>query len=1702
MSEYLNSARAENFIGRQWLYREIENILASDDISGVLIIGNPGTGKSALSSQLICSRTTSSRIHSRILGYHLCKYSDKNTQMAGKFVRNLAEMIARRLPEYGYLVSNSSLIQRSFAGDCIQNQDPGGCFEQAIIFPLRNLKNKPQENWYIVLDALDECVTQGSEKRQSIVHLLNNKIHGFPPWLKLVMTSRNESDASLHSSKIKKLIIDPEDSRNLEDIELFVTTRLYQGGPLLYRIISWFGDDSVVSTTKLVTALLSKSQGNFLFVKEVLHHWELSKHELKDAYALPKTLGDLYHSYFQRLYPETRKGSFNPARRILELLVAAIEPLPQKEIFHVLRMKEEDLDEEYGIRQIRNRLKELGHFLKYGENDTVTLYHLSLAEWLTSGGNEDFFVSKKKGHEIFCDYYFSLIRSGDERTLSRYILSLAQHIAYGGWKEAYVQEFLDFPSQVVNSSDPHSNRTLLHLAATINSTDVLKLLLGHFSFIDCVDNLGMTPAFLAAKHGLVENLALLVKKGANVNRKTNSIIALYKGNVRAAVEKAKYEPHQLFDISYREMAVNQSKSNFINATMLHAAAQRGHVKVVQFLLDNNVVISTLNGAHQSAIQLAAENGHLEVVKVLHAEGAVTDQTALHHAAANNRLEVVNFLLDVGVKDECLRCDGTFHWLKTKRRFQSSQRRPLPLKGSCGLVIRSLENCIDWEKNWEEVDIGEFFYDKHLIFCHSALHAAVASEHDKIVSRLLSEENNALSCTDYTGRTPLHEAVRKNNTKIAEILLEKQSQLMFSKCEYWQRIDAPTANEDGFLSDGMLSSDEFEEYNTDICHCGYTPLHLAAQYGHEHLGILLIIEGALVDDHDCSGATPLHVAACHNQVGLFYIFLHPKVAVDINSKTLNGSTPLHSAAACGATKAINYLIYYKANLTAADHNGMTALHYSVLHAKSSPFNQVILRHDKWFYALFHLTRIDRMGRFEGNYGIMEQTENKNLFEGLGALTTLVLKGSDIDAVDNNGQTPLHLAVQNGLSNAVAVLLNGNTTLIKRDKGGKTPLELAVDSAPQMGDIYNDAYVMIVDFLLSYGASFRECNQSEKSLLHRAIIKQQPHIVQHLLLKGASLTCKDNLGRTPLVTYLQSGGKWTDVIINAFTESIDIKCGEPFNSSVLHLLSYRPPTMEDDNFFHSTTCKFYNPTKCKVAKGSLAEAIASHPRNQEIINSCLDAEGFTPLHRAAQGANVVAIRFLLANGADYSILSPHGHDSLTLAVLHAGNSLWRLYGGYNSEKHLLGITQASDAAIELLHHVMKTRGYRIACDSSKPELTIYHLAASRGLVKFIEVLLKERELHQLDVDCPNRDGITPMYLAKIFGNKVERGLYNPWEHVVDIIKSHGGEMQFPARDAEYNVIYSRLYGWIPNDFAVNLRPDIRHLMTSLLTQYEKKENKSFHCAVGVSLAKRDRFKYFNCEGNSLLIFLSIWEGIKMHLDELRLAMDYNKFQRIMTDTRRCSWKHDQLDEYFSKFALHKMSYRQNISKASNWESLKNFQMSWFQKELQMLMRARHKEIFGCFACTKLLFYNHKALTDRREIKDLIQRYEESPPTFHLTLVCEILHSMFVGILFHHLKIHALVGGSELCTTSEFVSERRQILTGGNPSTLLLGHCTIKEYDWPVEFLVKHFLGIFRRFDYLRSLNVGTDQSTHVLLGKETVIPDNFLQLHRTLTQIYYS
>ena len=1577
-------------------------------------------------------------------------------------------MIARRLPEYGYIVSNSSHIQRSLNTDCVTIQDPVGCFEQAVLLPLKSLTNVPKDNWYIVIDALDECLTQ-SETSHSIVYLLNNKLPRFPSWLKLVLTSRNESSVSLHSDKITKLVIDPEDPRNIDDIELFLSTKFYQDGPFLHRVKFWFGDSGIEKTAKLISVLLSKSQGNFLFVKEMLHHWETSSRVVRsDPYALPETLGELYHSYFQRLYDPREK--FKPVRQVLELIVSTFQPLTQKQIFEVLKMKETSLEEDYDF---KDRIQELGHFLRYGENDTVTLYHLSLTEWLTSDSNRNgqFYVSKKKGHEVFCDFYFKLIADGGKSSLSRYILTLAQHIAHGGWKEAYVKEFLRFPSQVVNTSDPESNRTLLHLAATINSTDVLELLLRHFSCIDCSDNRGITPAFLAAEHGLVDNLALMVRRGAKVNRKTKSLTSR---------EKLEDEDTS-YDLSN---PVLESKSKFWGSTMLHAAAHAGHLEVVTFLLNNGAFISTVNDVHLTALQIAAENGHLRVVKALHEAGADANQIALHHAAANNRLEVVKYLLKIGVKDKCMRCDGSFYWLKKKtlkHRLQSQVVAfiiEIPIKKHCRvddelINIKALndDSCYELDNASKTFnDFGELFDDRHLIFCETALYAAISSGHKAVVKELVARHNWALTCRDYTGRTPFHEAVRKNNTEIVKLLLMADPTKVHTACDHWQNVEG----QDERSKHLTLSREESFEYHRDVCHCGYTPLHLAARYGYFKIAVELVIRGrARVGARDCFGATPLHVAACHNHWEMVYLLL--ELGADIGTNAFNGSTPLHSAAACGAVEVIDHLLYHGANLSAVDDSGLTALHYAILNINSSHLERKILLKSETNSGEQHqFVTCDRTGHLAKFFAEENHVKNADHYRWLDTLIHLTVRGSAIDVVDTYGQTALHIAARNGLADAVNVLLQEEAKLEICDKSGKTPLEVAVEygmivpthkrkesrfilgkSLDGLQKALSD-HEMAVYLLLSHGASIKKCNRNRQTLLHYAVTNNQPYIAQLLLLRGASLTCKDYLGRTPLIAYLHNGGYLLDVVLLHFNTSVTIKCGKPFNLSVFHLLCYRPPSIAAVNFFERRTCDNH---KCSLLKGPVIAAIESHRLKYKVIDSCLDAEGFTPLHRAAQGANMVAVRSLIEHGANASLLSPHGHDALTLAVLHAGGSIWLNLEGHKETSR----DNVSDVAIELLRHKMKTHGFQIVCDSSKAELTLYHLAASRGLVKFIKEIFKDKNLHQLDVDCPNRDGITPMYLAKIFGSLVEIDTYTPWAEVIQYIKNQGGRMQYPSRNAEYNVIYNRLYGWIPKDFKLKLRPDVGGFVVGLLSTYGYWQNNSMQCQLH-SVNATIRMEI----GMSETGFVE--ELVRQLLVSLRQRHRclWKLFRFASEDIKKCQEKQKQRSSLFStynryiRFILPLKAHKLNLERT--------------QTSLFYLMRMWYERVFGDFACFKMVFNTYRPVfVDTKKLQKLIEQYEGSTPLWYLNQICFRFQQTFKLHMPHYLKDLSFIELAALYHGyPNFIRERME---------WSLDQSRYNE-SWPLEFVVMSSLGYYRQYDYLKVLNVALEPKTYISLYSDKI------------------
>jgi ankyrin repeat protein len=105
--------------------------------------------------------------------------------------------------------------------------------------------------------------------------------------------------------------------------------------------------------------------------------------------------------------------------------------------------------------------------------------------------------------------------------------------------------------------------------------------------------------------------------------------------------------------------------------------------------------------------------------------------------------------------------------------------------------------------------------------------------------------------------------------------------------------------------------------------GFTPLHLAAFFGHEAAARLLVQLGAdtSVTSHSPLGVAPLHSAAAGD---------HPAVArllveggADVNARQRGGWVPLHAAAANGDVDLVRFLLERGADPDARQDEGKSA-----------------------------------------------------------------------------------------------------------------------------------------------------------------------------------------------------------------------------------------------------------------------------------------------------------------------------------------------------------------------------------------------------------------------------------------------------------------------------------------------------------------------------------------------------------------------------------------------------------------------------------------------------------------------------------------------------------------------------------------------------------------------------------------------------------
>lgn len=191
--------------------------------------------------------------------------------------------------------------------------------------------------------------------------------------------------------------------------------------------------------------------------------------------------------------------------------------------------------------------------------------------------------------------------------------------------------------------------------------------------------------------------------------------------------------------------------------------------------------------------------------------------------------------------------------------------------------------------------------------------------------------------------------------------------------------------------------------------------------------------------------------------------------DVNHKTEDGIFPLGLAAWTNEeTNVINLLISKDADQTLRDEHGLTALAIAAMNDRSNEILQALLTNDsEQIKADFGLTPLHILAVYtedSGKLDLFKESEilTAAMIDGRTALhlaaehnetpkviSRLVDMGLDVDAKDNNGETPLYRAVFSENAQAAEELLdNGADPTIVSDESKMSPRKLAVDRRNQI------------------------------------------------------------------------------------------------------------------------------------------------------------------------------------------------------------------------------------------------------------------------------------------------------------------------------------------------------------------------------------------------------------------------------------------------------------------------------------------------------------------------------------------------------------------------------------------------------------------------------------------------------------------------------
>lgn len=436
------------------------------------------------------------------------------------------------------------------------------------------------------------------------------------------------------------------------------------------------------------------------------------------------------------------------------------------------------------------------------------------------------------------------------------------------------------------------------------------------------------------------------------------------------------------------------------------------------------------------------------------------------------------------------------------------------------------------------------------------------------------------------------------------------------------VNAAKANDEtavrAFLSNGTIRNVDERDSN------GVTALNLAALHAHSDLCAVLVSLGADVNAVQHDGATPLLAATFSGSEDLAIRFI-VEFGARINSTNRSGAAPIHGAALLGQVKLLRTLLARGADPRTRDESNITALHGAAVHNIASCAVE-LLRSG----AERNVATVD--GHTALHYACAsEQGEPRDVVRALLDANPALAGPIDINALDKNNRTALHVCALRGHNESVSLLLTRGADGTLIDDTGVTAFYSAFplrhsyviksfldagapginvgnangETVLQWAAMYG--FPQLTERLLNHSANVNQVDNKGMSALHWAAAAGHDDVLRVLFERGADALAADAHGRS-LLHHGAIGGSRLAILM-ALSKGANINTATAADSqlTVLHLVCDRAP------------------------RGLVAELIsfgADETRR--------DATGRTPLHHCVKAINEYAVEELVNAGADVDVL----------------------------------------------------------------------------------------------------------------------------------------------------------------------------------------------------------------------------------------------------------------------------------------------------------------------------------------------------------------------------------------------------------------------------------------------------------------------------------